>query len=446
MSNAEQDVQNLRRLVLNRVAVALKLTTIYHLANAALARPLSEMLSAVNAELELGELRLQLVGDNVFLNRELVKLDFSSFESAQMLRAVFKRLSIAEIAFHSRLDDSDLKSFLRLFQQHYQSKTPQKIAEEKHPKISVRAIKKGAHGELESQIDERQNVVRTYAVLQVATREMLAEVSRGRGVRVAKARRAIHQLFDAARDHESLLLGLTRFPNLSEDLASHLVAVCAVVMLMTRRVSLPRAVMTELCIAALLHDVGRASLSNDSSLNESDLDAVQLATVLDICSRDPTPENLTYAAAAGEIAWPVKPEPGIGSPGPWARLIAVPCAFDRLSSPAPSRKGLPPDHALRLILDRSGDRFDPTAVRLFSSVVGLYPVGTTVRLTSGETAIVMEMPHDAADFARPIVKVIRDESGPTDRIVDLAHVGGLEITGCVDAVEEGINPAHFLLA
>jgi len=59
-------------------------------------------------------------------------------------------------------------------------------------------------------------------------------------------------------------------------------------------------------------------------------------------------------------------------------------------------------------------------VRLFVQTIGLFPVGTTVRLTTGQLAIVLEVPKDAVNFGRPVVKSSRTTRA-VDYTLDLAN-------------------------
>ena len=69
-----------------------------------------------------------------------------------------------------------------------------------------------------------------------------------------------------------------------------------------------------------------------------------------------------------------------------------------------------------------------------------------MKLSTGEVAVVMEVPSDPADFARPRVKVVRDAAGPADYILDLTQATDRSIVESVDPVAEDINVPHFLLA
>ncbi len=107
-----------------------------------------------------------------------------------------------------------------------------------------------------------------------------------------------------------------------------------------------------------------------------------------------------------------------------------------------------PDQALRLLVNQAGTRFDSRLVQLFASIMGLYPVGTTVKLNTGELALVVEVSGQPAAFARPRVKVFRNaQGGPVDYAVDLAQPGEKRaIVQSVDPAEVQLNVPQFLLA
>lgn len=449
----ESDTQHQHgRNALTKVTLCLKLSTTHELTNAALVAPIAGLLATLNPDLARGEeVRLSSVGDNFFLNRELVKLDFSSFEAGQMLRGVLKRVAIEEIAFTAVLEESEVREFLASFQRCFRSKDPKAFRAEKFEKIHVRAIQKAHVDALGTEIDERQNVLRCYALVVLQARQLLAGFTNGTPPRVSRLRKALQGLVDASLGHESLLVGITRFPTLGGDLACHLASVAALAMLMGRRLGVSRSRLIELGLAALLHDVGRAELpaldggGDPEELVRATRD-VPLRSVLRICGVDPSPQMLSFAGVAYELGLPASSPDG-RVPAAMARLIAVPCVFDLLTSSRPPRRGLLPDHAMRILLDKAGERFDRTVTTLFVCTLGLYPVGSTVRLTGGATAVVMEVPDDPSLYALPRVKVIRDAGGRSvDHSLDLAQDRSVAIEGSVDPLEENIDVPQFLLA
>jgi hypothetical protein len=89
---------------------------------------------------------------------------------------------------------------------------------------------------------------------------------------------------------------------------------------------------------------------------------------------------------------------------------------------------------------------DRVATRLLVSTIGLFPVGTTLKLSNGCTAIVVDVP-DPDHLTQPTVMIIADERGaPVGRqLVDLAQTS-VTIAGTVDPVELDLNVGHFLFA
>lgn len=106
---------------------------------------------------------------------------------------------------------------------------------------------------------------------------------------------------------------------------------------------------------------------------------------------------------------------------------------------------MPPDHALREMMGKGSEHFDPRVLRLFGATIGLFPVGTLVRLSGGQLAVVMEVAADTTRYARPIVKVI--EGGAGGYVVDLASdEAGLSIVEVLDPRQQQQNPTFMLLA
>jgi HD-GYP domain-containing protein (c-di-GMP phosphodiesterase class II) len=436
------------RLLLSRVALALKLSVMHDMKNAALTPPIKSLVEAIGTGLgEAPELRLQAVGENFFLNREIIKLDFSSYEAGQSLRTMLRRVSAQEITFTAQPGEVGLRHFLTDFQKYAQSQKPAAILEQQYPSIKLRAISKAEEESLQPTFNERKNLVRAYAHLALVIEQQLALMKAKRQARLAKVRRAIHGLSDACEGHETLLLALTRFEAFSGEVRFHLAATTAMTLLLAKRLDLNRVELSEACLAAAFHDLALDELppprdqQRDLSEELQALERVPLRTILRMCEGALQGDALERIAVAHEHTR--KPSGPVG----FGQLVAIPCVFDRLTRPRPPRKGLLPDHALRIILNQAGTRFDARLVQLFAQVIGLYPVGTTVKLNSGELAIVLEVPAQPALFARPRIKIIRTTAGPADHLVDLGAPGERRaIVSSVDPVEVDVNVPQFLLA
>ena len=98
-----------------------------------------------------------------------------------------------------------------------------------------------------------------------------------------------------------------------------------------------------------------------------------------------------------------------------ARIICMTDVYDALTSARPYREPLLPSEAMEYVMANGGSMFDLNLTRIFAKKVAPFPVGTYVRLSSGQTGIVMENYEDAC--MRPLIKLIIDASGkPMDPI------------------------------
>ncbi len=267
-----------------------------------------------------------------------------------------------------------------------------------------------------------------------------------------RLRQDLQALVDFSFGHESLLVGLTRNDSTRGEHAYHGAAVAVLSLLLGRRLGVDKKALVDLALGGAFHDLGRVELPEFTGTESAEgeyaaaAQRVPLRTVLHLSAAGLHRESLERIVIAHEHTLPLAPE-RVPPPSPMARLIAVPCAFDLMTAPPPPRPALPPDQALRLLLDRCGTRFDPRIVKLFVATLGLYPVGTTVKLSGGQTAVVIDAPQDPAQVALPRVRVIRDANGPADYVVDLAQPGErLRVVAAVDAKQEKVNATHFLFA
>lgn len=441
--------QRYARSLLSKTAIAIKLCTMHALDNAAMVPPISGLIDSVTQGTnESGTLVIQLVGDNFFLNGEVIKLDFSSYEAGQTLRQLLSRVGAHELAYLDIPSPVALREFLGAYQTHARSQLPTAMLQEKFEVIRLRAISKAEQEALAPTLDAPRTLLRAYAHLALVIEGQLQLMKQGKHPRMARVRRAIHGLADAAEGQSNLLTALTRFDAFSGAVHFHLTATTALTLLLAQKLNLSRPALAEACMAAALHDfaLDEVPAPKDERDTREELDAlkrVPLRTLIRLTEASLGSDALERLAATYEVS--ARPSPGATAFG---HLIAVPCVFDRLTRPRPPRKAMLPDQALRLLYNQVNTRFDERIVRLFAGVMGLYPVGSTVKLNSGELALVVLVSGEPASFAKPRVKVFRTPQGqPADYLVDLAAPNEKRvIVASVDPSEVQLNVPQFLLA
>ncbi len=92
----------------------------------------------------------------------------------------------------------------------------------------------------------------------------------------------------------------------------------------------------------------------------------------------------------------------------YARIAAVANTYDLLVSGLQGRR-LFPYQTIEFIIAQAGHAFDPEVAKLFSTNIAVYPLGSTVRLNTGEKGVVIRIPKNYP--TRPVIKVLCDSTG-----------------------------------
>lgn len=89
----------------------------------------------------------------------------------------------------------------------------------------------------------------------------------------------------------------------------------------------------------------------------------------------------------------------------FGRIIALADIYDALSSERPYRKAMSPSEAMEYVMGNLETIFDPKLASIFLRKVAPYPIGTTIELSNGYTAIVVE--NFETCCLRPRVRVFK---------------------------------------
>jgi hypothetical protein len=273
---------------------------------------------------------------------------------------------------------------------------------------------------------------------------VVAKVRAGEPASLAPVRRAVQDFVRLPPGTSGLQAGLLGMGQFREELAGRLANVSVITVLMGRRLGLGVPELREIGVTAALAGIGRA------------LDpALDVGTIEECAARGATVDGarrLLGASGRGRAAALriiVGAELSAAEPRrtghPLTRLIAVAEAYGALTDHPPRGRGLQPVAALRELT--TSDAYDRAAARLLLCTLGMFPVGSTVRLSTGETALVTAMPASSDRMERPVVTVISDRSGAPSRprVVDLS-TSSVTIVGTVDAEEIDLNVGHYLFA
>ena len=112
--------------------------------------------------------------------------------------------------------------------------------------------------------------------------------------------------------------------------------------------------------------------------------------------------------------------------------------YDAISSNRPYKAGWDPAESIKRMAEWQG-HFDPTVFQAFVRSLGIYPVGSLVRLESGKLGVVVE--QGELSLLKPRVKVFfstRSQAYLKPEIIDIAR-SREKIAGREDAAKWGIR-------
>jgi HD-GYP domain-containing protein (c-di-GMP phosphodiesterase class II) len=122
----------------------------------------------------------------------------------------------------------------------------------------------------------------------------------------------------------------------------------------------------------------------------------------------------------------------------YAKMCAVCDVYDAITSDRPYKAAWPPAESLRKMAEWADGHFDPKVFQAFVKSLGIYPVGSLVRLASGRLGVVVE--QSEASLLKPRVKVFFSSKANArirPEIVDLGRAG------CPDKISGREDPAHW---
>jgi HD-GYP domain-containing protein (c-di-GMP phosphodiesterase class II) len=233
-----------------------------------------------------------------------------------------------------------------------------------------------------------------------AISSMFNEARMGKAVNIENAVSLVEEITSSIMRNPGALIGLARLKTKDDYTYMHSVAVCALMVSLARQLGLSDEQTRELGLAGLLHDVGKMTIPLDILNNPGKLTNEEFNVV----KEHPVAGHrlLLEGGAVGEIALDVclhhhEKMDGTGYPEQlaadnisiFARMGAVCDVYDAVTSNRPYKQGWCPSASLRKMAEWEG-HFDTNIFQAFVKCIGIYPVGTLVRLQSGRLGVVVE--------------------------------------------------------
>ncbi len=251
-------------------------------------------------------------------------------------------------------------------------------------------------------------------------KDFMGNAAQGASIDHEKVSLASKTLTGSVFRNVDALLSLTALKDYSEHTYTHSVNVCCLTLAIAFASGVTEDEAAIIGVGGLLHDIGKSKiplsvLDKPGPLTDDERKVIVSHPLFGekvLKSMDNVSEEAFYITGQHHEKVSGKGYPrGMDSSEmhPWAKMAAVADVYDALTSARPYKPGLPPHIALRVIFDGKGTDFDEAVVDTFIKQLGIYPVGSFVKLNTTEMGVVMEVNPD--DAMRPKVGVIFTQFG-----------------------------------
>lgn len=344
---------------------------------------------------------------------------FSSFISE------LEEKDIGSITFLKDLNLEEVIKFIEIsalsFEELSEKSAAQRLEENKVANVRVTVVKPLTTDEDKKEGEDISSVAfEAYRLALDAVEEFFFEVGKNKTPPVAKAKRAIQTMVDCVLEDRYALLGLVALKNFDRYTYHHSVNTSVLSLSIGSLLPLDRISLSVLGLSALLHDTGKVKLpkeliSKTTPLTASEWKLMEFHPVYgaEILSGVKGLSRLAMIVAfEHHLGYSLNGYPPVSKLKEthfFSRIVEIADVFDAATSDRPYKKPLTPAEVIQFIIESSEKNFDPVLVKIFVQLTGVYPVGSLVKLDTGEVGVVTE--QNPSDVLRPKVKIFIGSEG-----------------------------------
>ncbi|WP_034294410.1 HD-GYP domain-containing protein [Herbaspirillum sp. RV1423] len=261
-------------------------------------------------------------------------------------------------------------------------------------------------------LEEMEEAQRLYENAKVITQTMFKQVRLGKAIDTAACLRLVDEITASVMRSSSVLISVARLKHADEYSYIHSVAVCALMVSLGRTLGMDETSCKEAGLAGYLHDVGKAFIPLDvlnkpGKLTDQEFRVIQRHPSLGYEYLRGDPKIPDYAANVclhhheklDGSGYPDKQQGNVISV--YARMAAICDVYDAITSDRPYKDGWDPAESIAQMASWEG-HFDRPMFLAFVRTLGIYPVGSIVKLRSGRRGLVVK--QNCQDLTKPVVK------------------------------------------
>ncbi len=411
-----------------------------------------------------GKISIKILDGRVFVRDKIIKFNSDGLVNATAILDNWRQIGVGGITLDDSLDNRQLDKFIYLVAKGSGNTADRESVIARLSDLGIEGISLlGIEQKTEKKLlsEEKRKLIRRTARVTFfksisVVQDAMVCAAQDKEIDITKARRVVHSMIDQISGNESYMLQLTSIRDFDDHTYAHSSNVCVYSLTMGVRLGFDKLRLSQLGMAALFHDIGKVRLPGDlirkpDAFNENDWIQMQRHPELGVKTILRNLKFDDYSARAARVAFEhhinddFTGYPVLREKVPtnlFSKIIAISDTFDALTSGRVYiKKAIPTDEVLRKMMYQMTVKFDAFLLKMFVNIIGIYPAGTLVLLSTEELAMVTQNNQD--NLSRPHVKIIGDRSGPKKEFIAIdlsqAEHAGIGIQKIIDPGKHNID-------
>jgi len=381
-----------------------------------------------------------------------------SIQSAKVLGRILATIKIGGIEFKRGISSEEIIKFFSLLST-LKSSGDQAVKdiEKSLQTLNIKHI--SVYPEEVEDIKERAK--KAYRDAKKTVIEIMNEARLGRISGGANAVRIIGEFNNILVKNKNILLGMVMIQHFDEYTFSHCVNVGIIAMAVGKTLNLSNEDVMKIGLGGFMHDIGKVHTPKNIILKPAPLtpeewvimqrhpiDGAQMVQEM-----EEIPKVVSLYVYQHHVGYDLSGYPKLKSGEKQlmeANLVQIADTYDSMTTQRPYQKRFDPKEAIDIMRRKVGKAFNEELFDAFVNTLGIYPIGSIVRLDTNEIAVVTRL--NPGDPMRPVVQIIFDPLGrrlkePVEVYLDEKTPGGgfkRSIVKTVDSLTQGlINISSF---
>ncbi len=314
-----------------------------------------------------------------------------------------------------------------------------------------------------------KKAVLTYSSAMHSLQDISQRLAANKNAGLGKSVQLVQNMVDLIMSDDNVLLDLSTIRDYDDYTFTHSINVSILSLCLGHRIGLGKVQLSRLGLSALFHDLGKIDipkqiLNKPGKLTPKEYNIIQqhsiysVRRILRLRASYDRKASIMLAPFEHHLRYDLSGYPKTPRKKPvslFGRIITVADVYDAVTAPRVYRESyMSPDRALGLMLKDSGTIFDPILLKVFISMLGIYPVGTVLIFDNEELGLVAHAPEGAEDQDSLWVLLLEKTKNGGYRKGSYLNLGmwnpetemfNRQVQQTRHPADLGIQPAEFLL-